>query len=125
MGFFGFAVCLGQSAANHWILHPVGTVQIPGVTGSPGAAAWLMVGQIGTGFRVVGALKLPGYQPVFYKYPPGTGACAIDPMRGAHYLIVLPAVAVKAFPVTGRICSNHMLVGAYRSFFAKINKFIE
>src|SRR5690606_41978003 len=46
-----------QTRAHHRVLHAVGAVQVPRVGSAAGTAARLVVGQVGTGARVVGLLR--------------------------------------------------------------------
>ena len=92
------APVLEQLAAHHRVLHPVGAVEVPAVGGAAGAAARLVVGQIGAGARVVGLLGFPGDDAALDVDLPRAGARAVHAVGGAHDLVVRPAVAVGVFP---------------------------
>src|SRR6185437_10842997 len=64
------------------------------------AAAWLVVGHVGTRRRVVDRLGLPRDQAVLDVDVPGARAGAVHPVSGTHHLVVRPAAAVGPLPVT-------------------------
>jgi len=55
-----------QPAADHRVLHALRRIHIPAVRRPARAAAWFVIGQIGTGARVIGLLGFPGDQAVFH-----------------------------------------------------------
>ena len=87
-----------QAGANHRVFDAVGAVQIPGVRGATRAATGLVVGQVGTGTRVVGLLGFPGDDAALDVDLPRAGTGAVHAMGAAHNFVVRPAVAVGVFP---------------------------
>ena len=92
------APVLEQAATHHGVLHAVGAVQVPAVAGAPGAAAGLVVGQVGPCAGVVGLLGFPGDDPALDVNLPRAAARAVHAVGAAHDLVVRPAVAVGVFP---------------------------
>ena len=92
----GLAVHLEQDAADVGVANPGGGVGVPGERRTARAAAGLVLGPVGTRGRVVGLLRLPRDDAVLDVDLPRAGAGAVDAVRGAHHLVVAPAVAVEA-----------------------------
>src|SRR5690606_31051855 len=87
-----------QPRADQRILHPVGRIHVPAVARAARAAARLVVGQVRPRARIVGLLRLPGDDPALDVDLPRAGAGAVGAVRGAHDLVVLPALAVAVLP---------------------------
>ena len=92
----GLAVHLEEDAADVGVANPGGGVGVPGERRTARAAAGLVLGPVGTRGRVVGLLRLPRDDAVLDVDLPRAGAGAVDAVRGAHHLVVAPAVAVEA-----------------------------
>ncbi len=92
------APALQQAAAHHRVLDAVGAVQVPGIRGTAGAAARLVVGHVPACARVVGLLRLPGDDAALDVDLPAAAAGAVHAVRAAHDLVVRPAVAVGVLP---------------------------
>src|SRR5690606_20490095 len=89
---------LQQPAAHQRVFHPVAGIQVPGIAGAARTAPRLMVRQVRPGARIVGLLGFPGDDPALHIDLPGTRPGAVHAMRGAHDLVVLPALAVAVLP---------------------------
>ncbi|EKD98201.1 MAG: hypothetical protein ACD_23C00541G0001 [uncultured bacterium] len=94
----GGAPVLEQTATHHGVLHTVGAVQVPAITGAARTATGLVVGQIGPGAGVVGLLCFPGDDATLDVDLPRAGARAVHAVGRTHDLVVRPAVAVGVFP---------------------------
>ena len=70
-----------QLATDQRRFHPVRRIQIPAVRCPARTAARFMVGQVGTGARVIGLLGFPGHDPRFDVDLPRTRPGAVHPMR--------------------------------------------
>ena len=108
------APALQQPAAHHRVLHAVGAVQVPAVARAARAAARLVVGHVPARARVVGLLGFPGDDAALDVDLPRAGAGAVDAVRGAHDLVVRPAVAVGVFP--GAVFAGDDAVAAGEGF---------
>ena len=62
------------------------------------ATARLVGGEPASSSGVVGRLRLPGDDAVLDVDVPGAAAGAVDAVRAAHHVVVLPAVAVELLP---------------------------
>src|SRR5690606_3614305 len=69
-----------------------------GIAGAARAAARFVVGQIRARARIVGLLGFPGHQAVLDVDLPAARTGAVHTMRGAHDLVVLPALTVAVLP---------------------------
>ncbi len=87
-----------QPPAHHRVLEAVAAVEVPGVARAARAPARLVVGHLRPRARVVGLLGLPGDDAALDVDLPAAPSGAVDPVRGAHDLVVLPAVAVALLP---------------------------
>ncbi|MCY1417721.1 hypothetical protein D9M71_332620 [compost metagenome] len=109
----GFTPQLEQRLAHLRVLQAVGAVDVPGVTGATRAAARFVVGQVGAGTRIVGLLGFPGDQAVLHVDLPRAGTCAVHPVGGPHDLVVLPTLAISAFPGAALVRDLTMAVGEF------------
>ncbi len=100
-----------QARAHQRVFHAVARVEIPAVAGAAGAAARLVVGQIGAGAGIVGLLRLPGDDAALDVDLPRARARAVGAVRGAHDLVVLPALAVAVLPATVLVGGDAVTVG--------------
>src|SRR5207344_2465104 len=82
----------------HRILDAVRAVEVPAVARAARAAARLVIGHVPARARVVGLLRFPGDDAALDVDLPRARAGAVDAVRGAHDLVVRPAVAVGIFP---------------------------
>ena len=89
---------LQQRAAHVRVLHAQRRVRVPGERRAARAAARLVLGHVGAVGRVVGLLGLPGDDPVLDVDLPRARAGAVDAVRRAHDLVVLPAPPVGGLP---------------------------
>ena len=96
------AVEVEQHAAHVRVAHAQRRVDVPAERGAARAAARLVLGHVGPVGRVVGLLRLPGDDPVLDVDLPRAGAGAVDAVRRADDLVVLPAVAVERLPLAAR-----------------------
>ena len=96
------AVGLEQHAADVGVAHARGRVGVPGEGRAAGAAARLVLRGVRSDRRVVGLLGLPGDDPVLDVHLPRARAGAVHAVRGAHDLVVAPAVAVERVAPRGR-----------------------
>src|SRR5262249_38000162 len=96
---FRFAPQVEQRAAYIWILHPDRAVDIPRGGDAALATARLIGWQTALEQRIVGLLHLPGHNPVLHVDRPRATAGAVDPMRAAYHVVVLPAFAVELLPL--------------------------
>jgi len=83
-----------------------------------------VIGQAGTGSRVISLLCFPSNQAIFHEDFPGTRAGAIDAMSGPNYLVVLPPVAVHSFPVAVFISNSNVIIAGFFYLIAEIKKFV-
>ena len=102
---------LEQPRAHQRILHAVAGIEIPAVAGAARAAARLVVGQVGAGAGVVGLLRLPGDDAALDVDLPRARAGAVGAVRGAHDLVVLPALAVAVLPAAVLVGGDAVAVG--------------
>ena len=100
-----------QAAADQRIFDALRRIHVPGVAGTPRAAARFMVGQVGTGARIVGLLDFPGDQAVLDENLPAARAGAVHPVGGAHHLVLLPAAAIGVFPAAVFVADHAVAVG--------------
>ena len=121
----GSAPVLEQPAAHHGVFDAVGAVQVPAVAGAARAAARLVVGQVGARARVVGLLGLPGHDAALDVDLPRARARAVHAVRGAHHLVMRPAVAVGVFP--GAVLARHlaMAVGEFLPGQGEVGKLVQ
>ncbi|MCY1410885.1 hypothetical protein D9M71_262640 [compost metagenome] len=105
---------LHQRLAHHRVLQAVGAVQVPGVAGPARAAARFVVGQVGTGARVVGLLGFPGHQAVLHVDLPAARTGAVHPVGGAGDLVELPALAVAVLPGAALVAGFAVAAGEFR-----------
>ncbi len=96
------------------MLDTVRAVQIPGERCATLATARLVVGQVVAGARVIGLLHLERHQAVLDENLPATTAGAIDTVRGAHHLVMLPAVPVGIFPLAILVGDDAVPIGKGR-----------
>src|SRR5262249_34873183 len=89
---------LEQEAADVGVLDPERRVRVPGERRAARAPAGLVVGHVRPGRRVTDGLRPPRDEPVLDVDVPGARAGAVDPVRRADDLVVLPAVAVEGLP---------------------------
>ena len=87
-----------QLLADQGVLQARRRIEIPAVARPAGAAARLVIGQVGTRARIVGLLRLPGDDAALDIDLPRAGAGAVHPVGRAHDLVVLPALAVAVLP---------------------------
>ena len=120
-GFACFAPHFGQHAAHHRVFHALGGIHIPAVRSATRAAARLVVGQIGAGARIIGGLDFPSNQAVFHINFPAARAGAVHAVGGAHFFIVLPAVAVGVFPLA--VFQRYRAVAAGKGFVCLAEEF--
>ena len=113
--FAQLAPVLHQHPAHHRVLHPLRRIHIPAIRRPTRTTARLVVGQIWPRARIVGLLRLPGDQPVFDVHLPTARPGAVHPMRGAHDLVVLPALAVSVLPLA--VFLHHRTVAIGESGF--------
>ena len=92
------APALEQAAADVRVAEPGRRVRVPGERRAARAPARLVVGPIRIGSRIVDRLALPGDQPVLDVDVPRARAGAVHAVRGAHDLVVAPAVAIGRLP---------------------------
>src|SRR6185312_576838 len=111
-----------QAPAHHRVLEAVGAVQIPAVRRAARAAARLVVGQPGAIARIVGLLRLPGDDAPLDVDLPAAAAGAVDAVRRAHDLVVLPALAVAVLP--GAVLGTRLAV-ALRERLAHLREIAE
>ena len=102
---------LQQPAADHRIFHPRAGIQVPAVGGAAGAAARLVVRQVGTRARIVRLLGFPGDDPALDVDLPRAGAGAVHAVGGAHDLVVLPALPVAVLPRAVLVGEDAVAVG--------------
>ena len=91
----GFPIHLDQHAPGVRITHPGGRVAVPGERRPAGAPARLVFRPVRAHRGIVGLLGFPGDDPVLDVDLPGAGTGAVDPVGGAHHLVVAPPVAVE------------------------------
>ncbi len=89
------AVHLDQHPAGVRVADAGGGVGVPREGGSARTAAWLVLGPVRPGGRVVGVLRFPGDDAVLDVHVPAAGPGAVHPVRGGHHLVVAPSVAVE------------------------------
>ena len=94
----GLAPQAHQTSAHHRVLQPIRAIEIPAVRGAAGAAARLVVRLVRSGARVVGLLRFPRHDAALDIDFPAAATRAIDAMRRAHDLVVLPARPVAFLP---------------------------
>jgi hypothetical protein len=94
------APTLEQAAAHVRMLEPRGRIRVPRERCPARATARLMIRPVRIRARVVHRLALPRDQPVLDEHVPRARARAVDAMRGAHHLVMTPAVAIGRLPVT-------------------------
>jgi hypothetical protein len=92
------APALEQAPAHVRVLQARRRVRVPRERGAPRTPARLVVGAVRVGAWVVDRLALPGDQPVLDVDVPRARAGAVDPVGGAHDLVVAPAVAIGGLP---------------------------
>ena len=93
-----FPPCLDQPAANQRVFDAAGAVEVPAIGGAARAAARLVVGDAGTGARIVGLLRLPGDDTALDVDLPAAAARAVHAVGRPHDLVVLPALPVAFLP---------------------------
>ncbi len=119
------APALQQPAAHHRVLDAVRAVQVPAVARAARAAARLVVGHVPARARVVGLLRLPGDDAALDVDLPRARAGAVDAVRGAHDLVVRPAVAVGVFPGAVLAGGDAVVVGEAFSRAGEVVESIE
>ena len=102
---------LEQARAHQRIFHAVAGIEIPAVAGAARAAARLVVGQVGARARIVGLLRLPGDDAALDVDLPRARAGAVGAVRGAHDLVVLPALAIAVLPAAVLVGGDAVTVG--------------
>ncbi len=94
----GLPPLVHERAPHVRVLDANGTVYIPRCRDAPLASARLVGRKTVLEQRVVGLLHLPGDYPVFNVDFPGAAARAVDAVRAADGLVVLPTVSIELFP---------------------------
>src|SRR5690606_36429640 len=89
-----------EARADQRIFHAIGRIDIPAIACPARTAARSVVRKICAGALVVRLLGFPGDDAALDVDLPRAGAGAVHAMGGAHDLVVLPALAIGAFPVT-------------------------
>src|SRR5690606_31234410 len=97
-GLARLAPHLHEAAADHRVFDALRRIDVPAVRSAARTAARLVIGQVGPGARVVGLLGFPGDQAVLNIDLPRARTGAVDAVRRAHDLVVLPAAAIGVFP---------------------------
>src|SRR5690606_37899000 len=98
---FGFAVHVHQHTAHVWILQADRAVLIPRERNPTLTAARLIRRDVGVEDGIIQRLQFPGDDAVFDVDHPRTTACAVHAVRASYHAVVLPAIAVELFPLTG------------------------
>ena len=89
---------LQQPGTDQGVFHPVCGIEIPAIACTTRTAARLMIGQVVPGAGIVCLLGFPGDDASLHIDLPGTGSGAVHTVRGAHDLVVAPAVPVGLLP---------------------------
>ena len=87
-----------ERPTNVGVLHAQRTVEIPGKRDAALAAARLVGRQTAFEAGVIEPLHLPGHDAVLHVDLPRASARAVDAVRAADDLVVLPAVPVELLP---------------------------
>ncbi|MNQ32422.1 hypothetical protein D3C85_458270 [compost metagenome] len=120
-----FAPELQQRLAHLGVLQTVGAIDVPAVAGTTRTTAWLVVGQIVAGTRVVGLLGFPGDQTVLHVDLPRAGPSAVHSVGGTHDLVVLPARTVDVLPIAGLYAGFAMTIGELTLFAVEETQLVE
>src|SRR5690606_10620399 len=80
------------------MLHPVGGIDIPAIACSARTTAWLMVGKVRPGARIVCLLRFPCYNPALYIDFPRATTGAVHTVGRTDNLVMLPPLAIAVFP---------------------------
>lgn len=105
---------LHERAAHERMLETVRAVQVPRVRRAARAAARLVIRHVGARARIVGLLRFPRDDPAFHVDLPRARTGAVDAVRRADDLVVLPAQPVAVLPLTILVGDGTVAVGEAR-----------